>query len=162
MKLHLGCGKRFIPGFIHIDAVDYPHVDHVSSIDHLSFIQDGTVDLIYNCHVLEHFKRREVDRVLQEWRRVLKPGGVLLVAVPHISMFDPNYHEIWRFTPEGLANLLGRVFGTAHVTLRTYGNSLTAAGEIRGVVADEFSRAELDNHDPRFALEVCARAVTPN
>ena len=38
MKLHLGCGKRNIPGFVHIDAVDYPHVDHVSTIDNMSFI----------------------------------------------------------------------------------------------------------------------------
>ena len=33
MKLHLGCGKRYIPGYVHVDAVDYPHVDQVSSID---------------------------------------------------------------------------------------------------------------------------------
>ena len=59
MKLHLGCGKRHIPGFVHIDAVDYAHVDHVATIDNLGFIGDDSVDLIYNCHVLEHFRRRE-------------------------------------------------------------------------------------------------------
>jgi hypothetical protein len=51
------------------------------------------------------------------------------------------------------------VFGAANVLVRGYGNSLTAAGEIRGVVAGEFLRSELDSHDPRFAVEVCARAV---
>ena len=66
MKLHLGCGRRYIPGFVHIDVIDHPHVDHVSSIDNLSFLQDGSVELIYNCHVLEHFKRREVRRYA--WR----------------------------------------------------------------------------------------------
>jgi len=79
MKLHLGCGRRFIPGFVHIDVVDHPHVDHVSSIDNLSFLQDGSVELIYNCHVLEHFKRREIARVLAEWHRVLAPGGRLRI-----------------------------------------------------------------------------------
>lgn len=48
MKLHLGCGKRHIPGFLHIDAIDFPHVDPVTSIDNLSFIADASVDLIYN------------------------------------------------------------------------------------------------------------------
>jgi predicted SAM-dependent methyltransferase len=85
MKLHLGCGKRHIPGFVHIDAIDYPHVDHVAAIDNLSFLPDNSATLIYNCHVLEHFKRRDVVRVLTEWKRVLKPGGVLRISVPDFA-----------------------------------------------------------------------------
>ena len=76
-KLHLGCGKKFIPGFIHIDVIDYSHVDHVTSIDKLSIFKSDSIDLIYNCHVLEHFKRREIENVLKEWFRVLKPNGTL-------------------------------------------------------------------------------------
>ncbi|MDG4476032.1 class I SAM-dependent methyltransferase [Thiovibrio frasassiensis] len=91
MKLHLGCGKRHIHGFVHIDVVDYPHVDHVSSIDSLPFIPDNSVDLIYNCHVLEHFKRRDVERVLQEWYRVLRPGGVLRISVPDFAKLCEVY-----------------------------------------------------------------------
>ena len=45
MKLHLGCGKRYIGGYIHIDAIEYPHIDHVSTIDHLSFIPDSSIDI---------------------------------------------------------------------------------------------------------------------
>lgn len=93
MKLHLGCGKRHIPGFVHIDAVDYPHVDHVATIDNLSFIPDDSVDLIYNCHVLEHFKRRDVLRVLKEWHRVLKPGGVLRTSVPDFAKLCEVYQR---------------------------------------------------------------------
>ena len=106
MKLHLGCGKRFLPGFVHIDAVDYPHVDHVSTIDNLSFVPDGSIDLIYNCHVLEHFKRRDVGRVLREWHRVLKPGGVLRTSVPDFAAVCEIYqrnHDI------GL--VIGPIFG---------------------------------------------------
>jgi predicted SAM-dependent methyltransferase len=91
MKLHLGCGKRHIPGFVHIDAVDYPHVDHVATIDNLSFIPNDSIELIYNCHVLEHFKRKEVERVLREWLRVLKPGGVLRVSVPDFAKLSDVY-----------------------------------------------------------------------
>lgn len=93
MKLHLGCGKRHIPGFVHIDAIDYPHVDHVATIDNLSFIVDASVDLIYNCHVLEHFKRRDVGRVLKEWHRVLKPGGILRVSVPDFAELCEVYRK---------------------------------------------------------------------
>jgi len=106
MKLHLGCGKRFIPGFVHIDVVDYPHVDHVATIDNLSFIPNDSVALIYNCHVLEHFKRREVKRVLQEWYRVLKPSGTLRISVPDFSKLCQVYQN------EGDINLIiGALFG---------------------------------------------------
>ncbi len=106
MKLHLGCGKRHIPGFVHIDAVDYPHVDHVATIDNLSFIQDSSVDLIYNCHVLEHFKRRDVERVLREWHRVLKPGGVLRISVPDFAKLCEVYQR------DGKLDLvIGALFG---------------------------------------------------
>lgn len=106
MKLHLGCGRRHIPGYVHIDVVDYPHVDHVSSIDNLSFLQDGSVELIYNCHVLEHFKRREVNRVLREWYRVLAPGGVLRVSVPDFAALCEVYVR-----SRDLGLVIGPIFG---------------------------------------------------
>lgn len=81
-KLHLGCGAKFIPGFIHVDVLPFPHVDHQGPVDKLDWIPDGTVGLIYASHVLEHFGRAEVDSVLSEWFRILKPGGVLRLAVP--------------------------------------------------------------------------------
>jgi predicted SAM-dependent methyltransferase len=106
MKLHLGCGKRHIPGFVHIDAVDYPHVDHLATIDNLGFIASDSVDLIYNCHVLEHFRRKDVHRVLQEWCRVLKPGGVLRVSVPDFAKLCEVYLR------SGDINLvIGPIFG---------------------------------------------------
>lgn len=93
MKLHLGCGKRHIPGFVHIDAIDFPHVDHVAMIDHLPFIPDNSVELIYTCHVLEHFKRSELPTVLQEWFRVLAPGGNLRLAVPDFAALCAVYQK---------------------------------------------------------------------
>lgn len=93
MKLHLGCGKRYIPGFIHIDGLSYPHVDHVRPIDKLENVETGSADLIYACHVLEHFKRHEVEDVLREWLRVLKPGGVIRLSVPDLQALAQIYLE---------------------------------------------------------------------
>jgi predicted SAM-dependent methyltransferase len=106
MKLHLGCGKRHISGWLHIDAIDYPHIDHVAQIDHLPFIQDNSVEIIYACHVLEHFKRRDVSRVLKEWYRVLKEGGILRLAVPDFAAICEVYQET-----QDLPQLLGLLFG---------------------------------------------------
>ena len=107
MKLHLGCGKRHIPGFVHIDAIDYPHVDHVATIDNLSFIGSDSVDLIYTCHVLEHFKRREVAKVLDEWKRVLKPGGILRISVPDFA----SLCDVYQGHGNKLELVIGALFG---------------------------------------------------
>lgn len=47
MKLHLGCGKRYIPGFVHIDLDDFPHIDYHHGIRTLPMFKDDTVELIY-------------------------------------------------------------------------------------------------------------------
>ena len=93
MNLHLGCDKRFIPGFVHIDLADYPHIDHRHDIRSLPMIHDGTVDLIYVCHAMEYFDRVEVPEVLHEWRRVLRAGGILRLAVPDFEALVRVYQQ---------------------------------------------------------------------
>jgi predicted SAM-dependent methyltransferase len=47
MKLHLGCGKRYIPGFVHIDTLDFPQIDYRQDISDLKMFEDNSIDLIY-------------------------------------------------------------------------------------------------------------------
>jgi SAM-dependent methyltransferase/glycosyltransferase involved in cell wall biosynthesis len=140
---------------LHLDDTN-PKATIVADLTKPNDIPGNAFDCIVCTHVLHVIP--EVDKALSELHRILKPGGVLLVAVPHISMCDPTEHELWRFTPEGLAVVLAQAFGANNVTIRAYGNSLVAAGELRGLVAHEFGDAALNYCDPRFAIEVCARA----
>jgi len=91
IKLHLGCGKRYIPGFVHVDGVAAPHVDHVQDIRTLPQFDDATAELIYACQVIEYFDRDEVAGVLTEWRRVLVPGGILRLSVPNFEVISRLY-----------------------------------------------------------------------
>jgi SAM-dependent methyltransferase len=93
LKVHLGCGKRYIPGFVHVDLDDFPHIDHRHDLRSLPFLPDDSVDLIYACHVLEYFDRVEVGPVLQEWRRTLKPGGTLRLAAPDFAALAEIYRR---------------------------------------------------------------------
>lgn len=93
MKLHLACWHRYIPGFVHVDIFDMPHIDHVASMDKLPFIADNSVDLIYCCGGLTYFHRWEADKVMQEWYRVLKPNGVLRLSTPNPQAFLKLYFE---------------------------------------------------------------------
>lgn len=91
LRLHLGCGKRYLPGWVHVDVVPYEHVDYVHTIEQLDLFGDNTFSLLYNCHVLEHVPRRRTLAVLREWHRVLKPGGVLRTAVPDFAALAQLY-----------------------------------------------------------------------
>ncbi|MDE7327805.1 MAG: methyltransferase domain-containing protein [Lachnospiraceae bacterium] len=76
MKLHIGCGFRNLPGYKHLDIRKLDgHIDYVGSADDLSQFPDGSVEEIYACHLLEHFSRDKVNKVLKEWYRVICPGG---------------------------------------------------------------------------------------
>ena len=93
MKLHIGCGKKHIPGYTHVDVIDYEHVDFVCDARNLKMIEDGAASEIYACHILEHVERSEVVDVLREWNRVLRPNGVIRIAVPDFEAVVEEYRE---------------------------------------------------------------------
>lgn len=109
IKLHLGCGSKFIPGFIHIDSTHFRHLDHCADISRLPMYRDNSVSLIYASHVLEHFGRHEYLDVLAEWYRVLKPAGILRLAVPDFAAVAALYYE--QGLSDGLTGLVGLVSG---------------------------------------------------
>jgi predicted SAM-dependent methyltransferase len=43
---------------------------------------DNSVDAVAAIHIIEHFYLWEVTDILQEWKRVLKPGGKLILELP--------------------------------------------------------------------------------
>ena len=93
IKAHLGCWHRFIPGFVHVDICDMPHIDHKSSINKLPFFFENSVSLIYCSHALEYFDRDEVREMLLEWNRVLKPGGRVRLSVPDFEALIKIYQS---------------------------------------------------------------------
>jgi predicted SAM-dependent methyltransferase len=109
VKLHLGCGTKFIPGYDHIDSTHYRHLTHLADVSCLPMYASGTVDLIYASHVLEHFGRHEYKSVLREWFRVLRPGGALRLAVPDFAAIASLYYQ--QGLVDGLTGLVGLVSG---------------------------------------------------
>jgi hypothetical protein len=86
----------------------------------------------------------------------LAPGGVLMLIVPSLARVDPNEPgtDFWRFTPNGLAELLHRLGMPASVA--GYGNVLGYVASLWGPSVEELSAEELDVADPHFSLVACA------
>ncbi len=80
--IHLGCGDIASPDFINVDARPAPHVHYICDVTDLSIFPDNYADLVYACHLLEHIPRNKLRKNLWEWRRILKPDGILRLSVP--------------------------------------------------------------------------------
>lgn len=106
IKLHIGCGKRYLSGFYHIDLANYKHIDYKCDTRKLTMFNDSSVDLIYASHVLEYFDSIEAKHVLKEWHRVLKYGGILRVAIPDFEALVKVYNKY-----KDIELILGPLYG---------------------------------------------------
>lgn len=91
--VHLGCGDIDWPKFINVDARPQKHVHYVHGVTSLPFFKNDTADLIYLSHCLEHIPFAETYLALSEWKRVLKPGGILRISVPDFEQIVKIYEE---------------------------------------------------------------------
>jgi predicted SAM-dependent methyltransferase len=89
--LNIGCGARFHPEWTNLDLApaDLSIRAHDARLG-LPF-KENTFDFVYHSHVLEHFTLREGSKFLAECFRVLKPEGVLRVAVPDLESIAREY-----------------------------------------------------------------------
>ena len=89
IKVNLGGGSYTLPGWINVDA---SHSDiSYNVLWGLPFANDS-VDYIYCAYLFEHLRYQDdALHFLQEIKRVLKPGGVLRLCLPHIKPYMQAY-----------------------------------------------------------------------
>jgi glycosyltransferase involved in cell wall biosynthesis len=86
-RLNLGCGDKILAGFTNVDiapARGGKQPDVVCDLRRLEPFATGSCDEVMAIHVVEHFWRWEVEAVLAEWVRVLRPGAMLIVECPNL------------------------------------------------------------------------------
>jgi len=149
IKINMGCGWRnFGKEWIHIDGGKYDHLDY-DNIMNLQNFDDNSVDLIYSSHVIEYFDREEVLELLTEWKRVLKPEGVLRLAVPNFEAMcklylDSNYIKYYYGKIRSLSRrkkknkLLGEIVSrTAWIKLKEFSAFKIDDGQICSIVDED-------------------------
>jgi SAM-dependent methyltransferase len=96
---HVRCARRIGVDVNTLAAADLTGQGiefHQSSIGDMGFLADGTVDLVFSSNVLEHLpEKRAVDAVLREARRVLRPGGQLVLMGPNVRLLPGHYWDYW-------------------------------------------------------------------
>lgn len=81
LRLNLGAGGKVIPGYLNVDVDGTPDIK--SDVRKLPF-EDDEVDEIMAIHIFEHLYLWDAAPTLVEWRRVLKPGGRLILEMPDL------------------------------------------------------------------------------
>ena len=175
--LELGCGAGWnLAGLSCRRRVGFDVAAHlrpeveaagIEFVDSLHPLPDGSFEVVVCHHALEHVP--EPLSLLEAARRLLRPAGLLLLAVPHETQRryrrfradEPNHH-LFSWNPQSLGNLLrvaGFEFG--EIGLRRYGYDRRAAWLAHRSHAGELGyrwiRAGLQRVVPLYEVSVIAR-----
>src|SRR6218665_1194754 len=90
----------------------------ISFVEEISSLENNSLDVITMWHVLEHVPN--LEHQIQELKRLLKPTGTLIIAVPNYKSFDANHYEafwaaydvpihFWHFSKKSIQLLFEKV-----------------------------------------------------
>lgn len=101
MKINFACGKQTWGDFYCIDAVQHPKASRDLDLLH-SFrfkdvqlenklpLKDECASEVHAYHFIEHVYQWEAQSVILEFKRLLKPGGKLVLELPDIELAAKN------------------------------------------------------------------------
>jgi methyltransferase family protein len=132
-------------------------VADLSDADHLPGDAFDCIILTQTLHLVYDF-----TSAVATVRRVLAPGGVVLVTVPGISQIDAGewaHSWYWSFTAPAVGRMFGEEFGPANVSVTQHGSVLSAIAFLEGMASRELTEAELAVDDPAYPVFIGVRAV---
>lgn len=101
LHLNLGAGKKMIPReFLYEEEECIPlDAEHGWMAGQRMPLDDDTVAQVYSFHFFEHLRKEEIIGTLRELERVLMPGGLVNMLVPHwsceLAHQDLDHKSFW-------------------------------------------------------------------
>ena len=90
-KLHIGCGKNILVGWLNADYEPSSElVVFINATRRFPF-SNNSFDYVYSEHMIEHISFADGVNMLSEIRRVLKPGGKLRISTPNMKFLIDMY-----------------------------------------------------------------------
>ena len=78
------------------EGFDFEHGD----AQYLKGKKDNTYDFVYSSHTIEHLP--DPSEAIRNWFRVVKPGGYLIIYLPHRDLYEKKKTLPSRFNPNHL------------------------------------------------------------
>ena len=97
--LHVGAGSTTLPHWMRYGRETRLDINPAFGTDIVADMADipeyvgtdvGPFDVVYAAHCLEHVAAHRTQACLEGWRRVLKPGGIVLIFVPDLGGLEPT------------------------------------------------------------------------
>src|SRR5687767_14666998 len=114
-RLNWGCGEHPEPGWLNSDIKDAPGIDIVADVRVGLPLETDSIDYIVSIHALPELPYTDLVPALAELRRVLKPGGVLRLALPDLERGIAAYQrgdDDYFHVPDEDARTVGAKFVT--------------------------------------------------
>ena len=111
-KLNLGCGFDIRQGYLNVDIQPFHQPDLVADICNLNMLPSDYYEEIIAQDCLEHIPRTETQNVLNEWSRLLKPSGKLILRVPNVLGLLKLFSKKEFSSVEKQQELIQCLFGT--------------------------------------------------
>jgi SAM-dependent methyltransferase len=125
--LDVGCGINKLAGAIGIDRNAASRADVICDLDDFPYpFRDSSFDHVHAAHVIEHVA--DVLSTMEEFHRLLRPGGTIFLATPHYTDFssfcDPTHR--WHLNSYSF-----RYFGANHGGFSYYSRARLRETKIR-------------------------------
>ncbi len=131
--LDFGCGSKPYHSLFHVEkyiGIDFENPGHSHENEHIDFFYDGenipfenhSFDSILCTEVVEHIFNIEV--VLKELNRVLKPGGKILITCPFVWNEHEIPHDFARYSKFGIKHIFEK-YGFEMINYEASGNFIT-------------------------------------
>lgn len=104
----------------------------------------------------------DLRAAVENLRRALRPGGVLLLTAPAITSIDRGEWKeswYWSFTEASLRRLLSQAFDPEKIEVSVYGSLTAATGFLHGATVEDIGAGKLQKFDAAYPVIVAARAV---
>ena len=119
-KLHLGCGSRYLQGWINADGCKVPvvegvagHPDIVLDINReCALLPSNSLTWIYTSHTIEHLYTDLLPGILADLCRALRPGGRLTIATTDLDGIYKHRYQ----SPDNGAEWAAAMFGECRST----------------------------------------------
>lgn len=158
-KLNLGCGWDKRDGYLNVDLHGSHDPDLVADVRHLDLLPAAGFDEVVAQDVLEHLPRTDGLPALQEWARLLVPGGRLVLRVPDLlglaTLLATHTDQDWQET------LITNLFGTQAYDGDFHQNGFTELRLRQHLHDAGFDVAELTHADGWLFDVVAVRTDTP-